>query len=281
MSFRPGTVSKILWHFTGGAQWDTATNKQLDKLKPAQSGYDALKSILKSKELRVGNYHEIVKVIVPEKRKYNIDSKKTEILKNFPVTVKSKKVCCVADIPLQHIAYHSNRYGKIALGFHRDSIVRAGFNPVLYTLENTTLLNAIYKGYYSIDDVLPFDAQGEVEKIQSEIDDVISENEIEDSIDTTAISDALDYIESGHDAIEESFENFIAYIKTFDTSEFDSIYCEREWRSTSNFNFSIEDIAIVILPRDQDGINFYENFLKEVKLPRTTTIGCWEDLVEH
>ena len=216
MTFRPGTVSKILWHFTGGPQWDTKTNKQLKKLKPAANGYEAVKAIIKSKELRVGNYQEIVKVIVPEKRSYNLKTKKVEILKNHPVTVKSKQVCCVADIPLQHIAYHSNRYGKIAIGFHRDSIIKAGFNPVLYTLEDTSLLNAIYKGQYSLDDVLPFEAESEVEGAQSEIDSILEDNEIDEYVDLSNISSALDYIESGHDNIKESFENLIAYIKTFD-----------------------------------------------------------------
>lgn len=281
MSYRPGTVSKILWHFTSGPQWDVKTNKQLKKLKPAADGYDAVKAILKSKELRVGNYQEIVKVIVPEKRSYNLKTRKVEILKNHPVTVKSKHVCCVADIPLQHIAYHSNRYGKIAIGFHRDSIIKAGFNPVLYTLEDTSLLNSIYRGYYSLDNVLPSEAESEVDTSQAEIDNLLDEHEVDDSVDLSNITSAFDYIESGHKVLEESFEDFIAYIKTFDTSEFDSIYCEREWRSTSSFKFTMSDVAIIVLPKKQEGTSFYEKFLKEMKLPRTTTIACWEDLVEH
>ena len=163
MTTRPGTVSKILWHFTGGPMWDDVNNRQLTELKPAAKGYDALKAILKTQQLRVGRYHEVVRVIVPEKRVYDPIRKEVDILKNHPVTVKSKSVCCVADIPLQHIDYHSNRYGKIAIGFQRDSIVKAGFNPVMYTLENTELLNSIYQGYSAIDEVEPFGAKNEVE----------------------------------------------------------------------------------------------------------------------
>lgn len=281
MSFRPGTVSKILWHFTGGPQWYSKKNKQLKKLKPAAQGYNALKAILDSKELRVGNYQEIVKVIVPEKRSYNLDTKKVEIRKNVPVTVKSKPVCCVADIPLQHLAYHSNRYGKIAIGFHRDSIVKAGFNPVLYTLEDTSLLNAIYQGYYSVDDVLTDEAESEVDSLQGQIDGIIEEHELDEYIDASDILSALSFIESGHSKIESSFETFMAYIKTFDTSEFDSIYCEREWRSTCNFKFKPEDIAMIIVPKKQGNTNFYKKFLKEMNLPRDLVVACWEDLIEH
>ncbi|MED5524975.1 MAG: abortive infection system antitoxin AbiGi family protein [Pseudomonadota bacterium] len=281
MSFRPGTVSKILWHFTGGPQWDAKTNKQLKKLKPSKQGYEALKAIIHSEELRVGSYQEIVKIIVPQKRRYNIETKKIEIQKNVPVTIKSKPVCCVADIPLQHIAYHSNRYGKIAIGFHRKSVIKAGFNPVLYTLEDTSLINAIYNGYNAIDDVLTDEAESEVQSIQTEIDNLIEEYDIDEYVDASSISGALDFIESGQSQIEESFEHFMAYIKTFDTSEFDSIYCEREWRSTKSFKFSLEDIAIIVLPKHQSKTNYYQKFIKEMDLPRGLTIASWEDLVEH
>lgn len=39
------------------------------------SGYGALKSILTSRELRTGNYHEIVKIIVSEKRVFNFETR--------------------------------------------------------------------------------------------------------------------------------------------------------------------------------------------------------------
>lgn len=281
MAFRPGTVSKILWHFTGGPLWDDAINKQRKELKPAIKGYEALKSILKTKELRVGRYHEIVKVIVPEKRQFDFKTRKLNILKNHPVTVKSKPVCCVADIPLQHIDYHSSRYGKIAIGFHRDSIVKSGFNPVMYTLENAELINIIYQGYSAIDNADPLNARTEIDSIQEEIDKIIESNNLDDSVDTFMVTSELEWINSAHEIINESFQNFLAYIKTFDTTEFDSIYCEREWRNTKNYSFTAEDIAIIVLPKEQDGERFYERFLNEVKLPKTVTIACWEDLIEH
>lgn len=281
MSFRPGTVSKILWHFTGGPLWDTATNKQLKDLKPAASGYKALNSILDSKQLRVGNYHEVVKIIVPQKRKYISELKKFEILINQPVQVKSRPVCCVADIPLQHIAYHANRYGKIAIGFHREAIVRAGFNPVMYTLENTSLLNSIYRGYSAIDDTDPWDAKNELEYFEDKIKEILDNNDIDEDIDTFSVANAMDYIGDAKDVINRSFEDFLAHIKTFDEQEFDSIYCEREWRSMKNFDFSIDDIAMIILPKNHENFDFYTDFLAHTDLPRKITVAAWEDLIEH
>lgn len=281
MAVRPGTVSKILWHFTGGPLWDSSTNKQLKELKPAIAGYEALNSILRSMELRTGNYHEIVKVIVPEKRKYNLESKVFETLKNYPVEVKSSPTCCVADIPLQHIAYHANRYGKIAIGFHREAIIKSGFNPVMYTLESAEILNSIYQGYSAIDDVDPYEANDELESLEKEAQILLDENGIDEYIDISDVSHALDYIAQAHGKISRSYSDFLAFIKTFDENEFDSIYCEREWRSTNKFKFNVEDIAIIVLPKEQEGFRFYEDFLAKTDLPRTVTIAIWEDLIEH
>jgi hypothetical protein len=281
MSFRPGTVSKILWHFTGGPKWDSTTNKQLKELKPANDGYVALQAILKSKQLRLGSYHEVVKVIVPKLRKYNFELKRLEYLKNHPVEVKSSPVCCVADIPLQHIAYHANRYGKIAIGFRREAVIKAGFNPVMYTLENTDLLNSIYEGYSSIGDIDASDAKSQLEDFEDEIERIFEGNDIDEDAEAFFVSDALDRAEEAAEIIEASYSNFLAYIKTFSDDEFDTIYCEREWRSTEAFNFSVSDIALIVLPRNQDGFNYYEDFLKITDLSRNISIAAWEDLIEH
>ena len=207
--------------------------------------------------------------------------KKYNILKNHPVTIKSKPVCCVADIPLQHVSYHANRYGKIAIGFHRGSVLRSGFNPVMYTLEDTELLNSIYQGYAAVDYVDPSDAISEAETIEAEINKVIDSNDLDDSVDSYSLDLELNWINKGYEKVCASFENILAYIKTFDESEFDSIYCEREWRSTESYNFSTADVAIIVLPREQEGERFYERFLDEVTLPKTVTVACWEDLIEH
>jgi len=132
---RPGTVSKILWHFTGGPLWDDNLSKQGTKLKPDDQAYEALKSILSSRELQVGKYKEIVKIILPIKHHYNIPTKTFDEIKDLPITINSRPVCCVTDIPIQHLAYPALRFGKMAIGFYREAIVRTGFNPVLYTLE--------------------------------------------------------------------------------------------------------------------------------------------------
>lgn len=283
MSFRPGTVSKILWHFTGGPLWDVETNKQLKELKPSIKGYEALNSILESKEIRIGNYNEIVKIVLPIKKVFDFENNTFNVVKNYPVTIKSAPVCCIADIPLQHIAYHANRYGKIAIGFRREAIIKAGFKPVMYTLENSQLLNKIYKSYDAATDLesITWELESECNDIDSELESFKYEQDIDTKIDVWPLSQAITSLDYATTDINEGYSKFLAYIKTFDESEFDTIYCEREWRSIKSFCFSIDDIAVIILPREQDGFNYYEDFISKTKLPRSICIAAWEDLIEH
>ena len=75
----PGTVSKILWHFTGGPTWNMDKNKQNISPKPAKDAYQCMISIIESKELRTGNYSEVVKVRV--KRRARRTNKRQTIKK--------------------------------------------------------------------------------------------------------------------------------------------------------------------------------------------------------
>ncbi len=284
MTSRPGTVSKILWHFTGGPAWDSQKNKQSTKLKSPSDAYNAIKSIINSKELRIGGYQEVVKLVLPEKIIFDIkDGKITrKIKKNFLETVESKRVCCVADIPIQHLAYHSKRYGKIALGFHRESIISNEFNPVMYSLENTNLINTIYQGYWnSFSSIDMEDLINSVDELQSNIDNLINESNSEESIETNDLIEEIECLITGNEEITDSFRELLAFIKTFNNKEFDTIYCEREWRTTKTFNFTNDDIAMVILPKKQNNTNYYDLFLSEINLPRNITIAAWEDLIEH
>ena len=72
-----------------------------------------------------------------------------------------------------------------------------------------------------------------------------------------------------------------SFIKTFDPTEFESIYTEREWRSISPFKFEFDDVVMVVVPRDG---GLFERFVAEAEslaIPRAIPIVAWEDLVEH
>ena len=279
LSLTPGTVSKILWHFTGGPIWNNSSNKQEDGLKSNEQAYKNLKSILSSKVLKLGSYHEIISVIYPEQKIYE-GSGKWSVHKNVETILKSSPVCCLADIPIQHLRYHSMRYGRFAIGFYRTSAIRNNFNPVFYTLNNEDIVKNIYEGFSSLSNInirsirdITSDLEWDFNEVGEEIPEIKRKVE--------RIDDEADYIETYVDEAQDNLRNYLAFIKTFSPDQFDTIYCEREWRSLDEFEFEYSDVAFVILPKLADNKNYVFQLIEELKLPRNITIASWEDLVEH
>src|SRR5712671_1185210 len=198
----PGTVSKILWHFTGGPVWNEETKRQGESPKPAAQAYNNLKLILRSREIRVGQYKEIVKAILPTRKVRNKKTGKFEIHENVPVSFQSSPVCCISDIPAPHLRYHSYRYGKFAIGFRRESVIERGFNPVLYTLEDTEVVRSIYRGFSS----LRLADASELSSAKDSIESELSYLELEDEDSKENISNHLDDIESGIESLEYSID---------------------------------------------------------------------------
>lgn len=282
---QPGTVSKILWHFTGGPKWNSKTNRQAKALKPSADAYTAFKAILRSKTLRTGGYAELARVIVPERHRYDKAAGKVVFEKNVEVLVKSSQVCCLADIPIAHLRYHQTRYGRFAIGFHRDSAVHHGFNPVLYTLENEHLVRTLCQGLAELQSIDVYSAAGAASEIASFTTD-LEHDDIEQM--QSLAEEAESYMGDIEHSVEDShasFKKVLAFVKTFAQNEFSTIYCEREWRSISAFTFGYDDIAMLVLPHRVGRNKFYSEFIsdqiKRLKLPRRIPVVPWEDLVEH
>src|SRR5579871_5548095 len=106
----PGTVSKVLWHFTGGPNWDSSKKRQEPNPKRLSEAFNALCGILKTKQVRVGRYREVV---IIHTTRHNFD-RPTKVWSTSPATVEleSVPVCCLSDIPIAHLSYHASRYGK-------------------------------------------------------------------------------------------------------------------------------------------------------------------------
>lgn len=284
----PGTVSKILWHFTGGPLWDDDLNKQKEEPKPMELGYEILIKILESKILRISNYSEVVRVLIPEIVVWNKEERKREKKYNVEKLITSSPVNCLADIPIQHLDFHSKRYGKFAIGFHRGSAIRNNFNPVFYSLQNSPVMNSIYSGFSIIQSTDTYYLKSELDEIDTlleNIQDEVDELEIDtDHIEIDGwyvksdLESRIDDVENAIDETRESLANFVSFVKSFDEDEFGSIYCEREWRSISPFKFNFDDVAMIVLPREGD---HFDNLIAENIIPRHISIIPWEDLIEH
>lgn len=291
MKQAPGTVSKILWHFTGGPRWNDAESCQEEKRKPSAEAYHALLSILRSKEVRLGEYREVVKVRFPRYQRYNKQKRKMETVKNYTIQMRSSPVCCLSDIPVAHLSYHAERYGKLAIGFHRQAAVRHGFNPVFYALHDARTVRSVREGLVRLREI---DADSidsladDVEKVRDEIENGEGDHgqSMAGDLGWTMrdLKEQAQTIGRAVESAQTSFREFLAFVKTFDRNDFSTIYCEREWRSTQKFAFTTDDLAMIVLPKQAKGTSYFERFIKRarsLKIPRSIPVVPWEDLVEH
>ena len=295
MTQAPGTVSKILWHFTGGPRWNTSKNRQEKRRKPEGEAYKALLSILRTKELKLGDYREVVRVRLPKLGPRNEKTGRFRIVKYEIANLQSSPVCCLSDIPIAHLSYQAKRYGRIAIGFHRDAVVRHGFNPVFYTLSHTRVLRSIYE---CLEELVDVDSSADsidwsASEIESETATVECEHDHPVEVDIgSEVSSEVSNIQSSAGDIavtvlsaQENLKKFLAFVKSFGANEFSTIYCEREWRSTQPFSFSEHDVAMIVLPKRNTGRSYFDDFTsrkaRTLALRRSIPVVPWEDLIEH
>ena len=104
------------------------------------------------------------------------------------------------------------------------------------------------------------------------------------TVDTSEVVAEAEVMEGYAEEAQSSIKDFIAFIKTFEEDEFDSIYCEREWRSVKDFNFTFDDVAMIVAPKSFNGENYFQTLVKDaksLKIPRQIPIVPWEDLIEN
>lgn len=284
----PGTVSRILWHFTGGPFWNENKRRQSSSPKVAAKAFAALQGILTSRELRLGSYKELIRVRLAERKVYNKTTRKLETKRNVLQELESSPVCCLADVPIIHLSYLAKRYGKFAIGFHRDAVVRAGFNPVFYALDDARSVLEISKSLRFLEGISGdiFKASGDIAR--ELVAELVKENNLDNAPDTwilDVVSEQAEELDNSAAKAQESFRDFLGLVKTFSTDEFGTIYCEREWRSLKKFEFTYEDVAMVVIPRRVGKNEYFAPFCRRasgsLSLPPTLPIIPWEDLVEH
>jgi hypothetical protein len=104
------------------------------------------------------------------------------------------------------------------------------------------------------------------------------------TVDTSDVLAEAEVMDGYAREAQSSIRDFIAFIKTFDEDQFDSIYCEREWRSVQDFKFTFDDVAMIVAPKRLGQENYFQALVqnvKELNVPRKIPIVPWEDLVEN
>jgi len=279
----PGTVSRILWHFTGGPSWNIEKNKQHKKPKPANIAFEYLINILKTKTLKLGKYAELLEITVPDFQIFNKETGEFEDAPNFKYTISSSPVCCLADVPIMHLEYIAERYGKFAIGFHRDSIINSGFNPVLYTINDKHIVKNLFRGFVNLERLSPLMLKESVANLKVKVKDVYGDklllHELESIFNeiTTIDRDIRDAL--------DGLSQLLAFVKIFDESEFHTVYCEREWRSIREYNFDYSDIALIVIPKKVWNKNYFTEFCDKqidlIKIPKIIPVVPWEDIIEY
>jgi hypothetical protein len=119
----------------------------------------------------------------------------------------------------------------------------------LYTLHNTNFLQAFFDGLACLD-MLNTDV---ITDTAYQLDEKISEAHCAENhpvhVEVTEEMLMLHGMKALVDAAFETAKSFIseslAFINTFHNDEFDTIYCEREWRPVKAFDFDFKDIATI------------------------------------
>lgn len=246
---RPGTSSKILWHFTGGWLPNSESNRS------PEDAYSNLKAILRERKLKIGPYSERIRVGGRE--------------------ISTDRVCCFADIPIIHLGFHEQKYGKFALGFRREFLISKQFNPVFYVRQNKAAATRFQSALDSLDNF-------ETESLEFSTEVIMPTGKIDREILEQATNGIKDLGRKAKEAAR-NLKTMQSFIKTFnDDEDFESVYCEREWRNNVDLDFSVTDVAMIILPKDGGYFRqFAEEDGQEMQIPRTVPIVPWEDLIEH
>ncbi len=192
-------ASHVLWHFTGRLNFRENEN------------YNRLVSILGS-SLRVGPKPPAFTYFVP-----SLTETKTQL--GYPVN-------CLADIPFKDLIVHAKRYGRCAIGFHRNAAIQHGFTPMLYTNQYSPDFQRFMQTRDAIEDLV---AQLKDTELSSKIDELLY---YLGSIAKAGLLDMAPRSDDQFDA-EDPKNNY---------------YYEREWRSIREWNFSAEAVAAVMLP---------------------------------
>src|SRR5699024_598760 len=147
----------------------------------------------------------------------------------------SPQMICFADIPINDLSLHMEKYSNFGIAFKKDFLVEYGANPVLYITQNGKMnkYGATREEWFR--DHL---------KKYALLKDKIQTNEM------------LDH-EKGIKQLFLEVDRFLvrdlfAYLKPFDASKHDAdednYYLEREWRIIGNLQFSQENITRILIP---------------------------------
>jgi hypothetical protein len=153
-------------------------------------------------------------------------------------------ITCFADIPINDLSLHMEKYSNFGLAFTKDFLVEKGANPVYYIATNgiirgangrTANQNKTREDYFKTNIKRYF-------SLMNQMKDIIKKDERE-NIHTLDELQLLDTFLMKH---------VYAYLKPFDVSKTDAdkenYYLEREWRIVGDVQFTLDDVTRILIP---------------------------------
>jgi hypothetical protein len=228
--------SKIFWHFTGSPD-----NVDWRKI---QSPKDAL-AVSKAKS-SIQSFETLRKIIQSNTLKATC----TEHLYGYRDT---DIFCCVTDIAFAELSNHRSLYGDVAIGF-QSYLIYQNFNPVLYIPRSHVIAHAI-EIKESLDVIpkenLPYDPESTLSP------------EIKKNTDGTysVPSTSMKYAENRD--LDKYLLNHLKMTAFSDEPNM-SFYQEKEWRRIGDFEFELDAIAAIVIPRslNKEGRLLKEKYLE-------------------
>jgi hypothetical protein len=157
---------------------------------------------------------------------------------------------------------------------------------VFYALHDAEVLRSLHETFAELDNLAPpnFDASGVIREVET-LECKDGHTVALDGPSCSQIESAIEDISAVAQTARSRLEQFLAFVKTFASDQFSTIYCEREWRSTKPFPFTLSDVAMVVLPKTGGDKCLFDEFVSHasvtLRLPRSIPIVPWEDLIEH
>jgi hypothetical protein len=223
MSEAPGYTSRELFHFVG------FRHPYQD-----QENYQTLKKILTDECI---SHHPHIKG--PGETRITINWDADLLMGEFLVPT----VTCFADIPFEHLAIHTKKYGRFGLSVERTYLVLHDARPVTYvpyfpgdsgSIAGAALINALRDTYRAFQILV-------VDKLDSQ--PVLGHGRIistpDEAITATRNRFAID---------------ILAFLKPFDTTladdHLENFYMEREWRKFGNFQLRTDCVQRIVVARE-------------------------------
>lgn len=154
-------------------------------------------------------------------------------------------ITCYADIPLECIGVHANKYGLFGFGVSARHLVRLGARPVSYVpVEDNGWMGPPYQGTGLLDNMTT-----EIVKLHGVVDAWEEENNPADASGIATVQNMHPW--SGLNNMLT--RDVAAYIKPYNSTlpfeHPDCYYMEREWRLLGNVEIQPEKVTAIVVAR--------------------------------